>query len=113
MECRPFGIKVFHVAPAQVKSNIASTGASNFSLPENSMYKSYLPGMMERIYSSQGPKSMPTKVFAKRVVDKALLPNPPLYLCDGGNAWLFKLFMWLPRVVTLAFMWRRFCKKRE
>ncbi|XP_006454042.1 hypothetical protein AGABI2DRAFT_189366 [Agaricus bisporus var. bisporus H97] len=111
MECRPLGIKVFHVAPGAVQSNIANTGAANFSLPENSLYKSYLANIMDRIYSSQGSNSMSSGVFAKRVVAKALQPNPPVYLCEGGNAWLFKLFMWLPRVAVLGFMWRRFSKK--
>lgn len=111
MECRPLGIKVFHVAPGAVKSNIADTAASNFSLPTDSLYKSYLANMMDRIYSSQGPHSMPAEDFAKRVVAKSLQKEPPLYMCSGGQSLLLTILTWLPRAVVLGFMWRRYSKK--
>lgn len=111
MECRPLGIKVLHVAPGAVKSNIASTGASSFSLPMDSLYKPYLANIMDRIYSSQGPYSMPAEIFAKRVVAKALQKNPPLYMSLGGHSLLLTILKWLPRAAVLTIMWRRFSKK--
>ncbi|KXN88738.1 NADPH-dependent 1-acyldihydroxyacetone phosphate reductase [Leucoagaricus sp. SymC.cos] len=85
MECKPLGIKVFHVAPGAVTSNIADTAANNFSLAPDSLYKSYLANIMDRIYSSQGPGSMPTRTFAKEIVAKTLQKTPPLYGRDTGN----------------------------
>lgn len=111
MECKPLGIKVFHVAPGSVKSNIADTGAGNFSLAPDSLYKTYLANIMDRIYSSQGPHSMPAEDFAKTVVAKTLQKNPPLYMCIGGNSVFLTILKWLPRSVVLGIMWRRFSKK--
>ncbi|KAF5352465.1 hypothetical protein D9756_006019 [Leucocoprinus leucothites] len=111
MECRPLGIKVFHVAPAAIKSNIADTGANNFSLAPNSLYKSFLANIMDRIYSSQGPHSMPAEVFARQVVAKALQENPPLYLCLGGQSLLLTILTWLPRRLVMGIIWRRYSKK--
>ncbi|KAJ3571393.1 hypothetical protein NP233_g3775 [Leucocoprinus birnbaumii] len=94
MECKPLGIKVFHVAPGAVKSNIADTGANNFSLAPNSLYTPFLANIMDRIYSSQGPHSMPAEDFAKQVVTKALQKNPPIYL-----------------TVVMGILWRRYSKR--
>jgi hypothetical protein len=111
MECRPLGIKVFHVAPGAVKSNIADTAAKNFSLPPGSLYESFLANIMDRIYSSQGSHSMPTEEFAKQVVAKTLQKNPPSYLCLGGQSLLLTILTWLPRTVVMGILWRRYSKK--
>jgi len=111
MECRPFGIQVFHVAPGSVKSNLAETGARHFSLAPKSLYRSFLENIMDRIYTSQGPHSMPAEAFAKRVVSKALQKNPPLYLCLGGQSLILTILTWVPRAVVMELMWRRFSKK--
>lgn len=111
MECRPFGIKVLHVAPGAVKSNISKSGAEVYSLPDNSLYQSYLPNIIVRIWASQGLGSMPTRAFARGVVSKALQKEPPLYMLSGGNSFLFAILKWLPRALVLKYMWGRFSKK--
>ena len=111
MECRPLGIQVFHVAPGSVKSNLSETGNRHFSLAPKSLYRSFLANIMDRIYSSQGPHSMPAEAFARRVVSKALQKNPPLYLCLGGQSLILTILTWFPRAVVMELMWRRFSKK--
>ena len=111
MECRPFGIQVFHVAPGSIKSNLAETGARHFSLAPKSLYRSFLANIMDRIYSSQGPHSMLAEAFARKVVLKALQKNPPLYLCLGGQSLILTILTWFPRAIVMELMWRRFSKK--
>ena len=111
MECRPFGIQVFHVAPGSVKSNLAETGARHFSLAPKSLYRSFLANIMDRIHSSQGPHSMLAEAFARKVVLKALQKNPPLYLCLGGQSLILTILTWFPRAIVMELMWRRFSKK--
>jgi len=111
MECRPFGIRVFHVAPGSVKSNLAETGARHFSLAPKSLYKSFLANIMDRIYTSQSSHSMPVEAFARGVVSKALQKNPPSYLCLGGQSLILTILTWFPRALVMELMWRRFSKK--
>jgi hypothetical protein len=108
MECKPFNIDVFHVAPGAVKSNISANGARDYNLPPDSLYSAYLPNIIKRTYASQSPATMPTEVFAKKVVSAALGPNPPLYLLAGGKIWLFHLMRWLPKSWVLFLMWREY-----
>ncbi|KAG6877878.1 hypothetical protein C0993_002879 [Termitomyces sp. T159_Od127] len=111
MECRPFNISVFHVAPGGVQSNIADKGEARFKLPESSLYTAFLPDIMRRIYASQAPGSMPTDDFAKEVVSKALQKTPPLYLCTGANWHVFAIFKWLPKTWVLNYVWKLYSKK--
>lgn len=113
MECQPYNIKVLHVAPGAVKSNISNNGAAQFSLPENSLWKEYLPDMIRRINASQGPKAMPNEAFAKRVVDKALNKSNSFYnyMTLGGQAFVFSILKWLPRLSVLRLMWKTYSKK--
>lgn len=111
MECRPFGIKVLHVAPGAVKSNVADTGARNFSLPPNSLYGSFTANIMDRIYSSQGPGTMPAEVFAKQVVANTLRRNPHFYMSLGGHWLVLTILKWLPITITMNILWRRYSKK--
>ncbi|KAF9454063.1 oxidoreductase [Macrolepiota fuliginosa MF-IS2] len=108
VECKPLNIKVLHVAPGAVKSNIADSGARTFSLPADSLYKAYLANIMDRIYSSQDSSSMPAEVFAKRVVAKTLQKNPPQYMSLGGHSLVLTILKWLPRAVVLGFMCRKY-----
>ncbi|KAF9527729.1 oxidoreductase [Crepidotus variabilis] len=111
MELRPLGINVLHVAPCSVKSNIANN-AAHFSLSPNSLYTTYLPNIIKRIYISQGSNSMPTAQFAKGVVSRALRAGgPPLYFSAGGSEWTFRLFKWLPKAFVLWYMWRIYSQK--
>lgn len=111
MECKPFNISVLHVAPGGVTSNISTNSGSKYRLPETSLYQNFIPNIIQRIYASQSPTSMPTDVFAKKVVSQALRKSPPLYMSLGGNAWLFVIFKWLPKVWVLRLMWRVYSKK--
>lgn len=111
MECKPLNISVLHVAPGAVRSNISSNAASRFTLSPDSLYSDYLPNIMQRIYASQGPQSMPSDDFAKQVVSKALQKSPPRYLSIGGHAWLFYIFKWLPRGFVLYLMWKQYSRK--
>jgi short-subunit dehydrogenase len=104
MECKPFGIKVMLVAPGSVKSNISANQAATLELPPNSIYKAYFDRVYERMYSSQGKGCMPTDEFARRVVAKALSPNPPGYLTLGTKSRLFAFLQWLPRQLVIRIM---------
>ncbi|KAF7979385.1 hypothetical protein HWV62_42478 [Athelia sp. TMB] len=110
MECRPFSVDVMLVAPGAIRSNIASNQEAGFTLPENSMYGRYLPGILARLHSSQDTNSMPTHEFARLVVGKCLQKNPPFYVTAGGNATLFAILAYLPRAFIMWLMWRRFSK---
>ena len=106
MECRPFNISVLHVAPAAVRSNISANGATQFRLPDESLYSAFLPNILKRIHMSQTMGAMKTDEFAKQVVSTALGRNPPLYLYTGGKSWLFQVLRWLPKPWVLSYMWR-------
>ena len=113
MECQPYNVKVLHVAPGAIKSNISNNGTTQFSLPENSLWKEYLPDMIRRIHASQGSSAMPNEAFAKVVVGKALRKNNSFYsyLTLGGQAFLFSILKWLPRLTVLKLMWKTYSKK--
>ncbi|KAF9477508.1 oxidoreductase [Pholiota conissans] len=108
MELRPLGISVVHIAPAAVRSNISTNGQARFSLAPDSLFSAYLPDIIRRIHASQGPGSMPSEVFAKKVVRSVLRDPPTRYLTLGGGAWMFSLFRWLPRGLVLYLIWRRY-----
>ena len=112
MELKPLGIAVVHVAPAAIKSNIATNGHARFALTPNTLFGAYLPDIIRRINSSQGAASMPSAEFARRVVAGVLGAPPRRYMSLGGGAWMFALFKWLPRGLVLMLIWRRFSKKQ-
>lgn len=92
------------VVPGSVQSNIAANAA--FTLPENSLFKSFIDIITRRINSSQGADSYPAEKFASDVVAKALLPEPPLYLMRGGKTRAFTLIKWLPKTWIFWYMFR-------
>jgi 1-acylglycerone phosphate reductase len=105
MECRPFNIRVLLVAPGGVKSNISANQTYN-PLPDT-LYAGFMDRVLARRDISQS-SPMPTDVFAKRVVTKALAPTPPSYMTLGKNSTLFWFLMWLPRHWLLSILWKRF-----
>ncbi|RXW22563.1 hypothetical protein EST38_g3293 [Candolleomyces aberdarensis] len=113
MECQPYNVKVLHVAPGAIKSNIANNGTTQFSLPENSLWKDYLPDMIRRIHASQTSGSLPNEAFAQAVVGKALKRSNSFYnyLTLGGQAFVFSVLKWLPRLTVLRLMWKTYSKK--
>ena len=105
MECRPFNIKVLLVAPGGVKSNISAN--QTYNPPPDTLYAGFMERILARRDISQS-SPMPTEVFAKRVVTKALAPTPPSYMTLGKNSILFWLLTWLPRHWLLSILWKRF-----
>ncbi|KAG1738180.1 hypothetical protein EDD22DRAFT_338364 [Suillus occidentalis] len=101
MECEPFGVKVMLVAPGQVRSNITANQAATLELSPTSIYKPYFDRVYERLNGSQAKGSMDADEFARRVVVKALSPNPPSYISLGGMSSLFGFLSWLPRWLVL------------
>ncbi|KAI0003800.1 oxidoreductase [Russula compacta] len=93
MECRPFNIKVMLVAPGGVKSNIAAN--QYYDPPPDTLYSKYAERILGRRNLSQS-SPMPTDVFSKQVVTKALLPNPPSYLTLGKSSTLFGFLRGFP-----------------
>ncbi|KAJ7675386.1 oxidoreductase [Mycena rosella] len=111
MEFKPFNLRVMNVIPAAIRSNIANNQAGRFSLPETSRYHEFLPNIIQRMHSSQGPAAMPADLFAKVVVRKALQRNPPASLMLGGNSTAFTIFRWLPKAWVLWFLWRLYSRR--
>ncbi|KAJ7786549.1 oxidoreductase [Mycena metata] len=102
MELKPFDIKVMYIAPG---------ATATFKLPETSRYQQYLPNIIQRMNSSQGPNALPAEEFARQVVRRVLQKKPPLYMTLGGNARIFKLFAWLPKGFVLWYCWRLFSRR--
>ena len=119
MELKPLGISVLHVAPAAITSNLASNEAARFTLPEDSLWSAYLPDMIRRINASQGKHSMPSEVFARKVVrrvdgmgvERGKGEGRYGFYLLGGQAWLFKVLRWIPTVWLLKAMWKTYSKK--
>ena len=111
MECKPLNISVLLVATGGIRSNISANQAAAFpGLPEDSLYKRYLPDMIRRIYVSQSPDAMPTDEYARRVVGKSLQKKPARYMILGGKTLLYRVLLWLPRSFTLWLFWRLFSR---
>ncbi|KAI0329157.1 oxidoreductase [Cubamyces sp. BRFM 1775] len=109
MECIPLDISVVLVVTGAVRSNLSNNRLQTFAgLPENSLYKQFLPNIMERISVSQGADSMPTAEYAQRVVGASLQAKPPRSLMLGGKTLMYRVLLWLPRGLTLWLLWRRF-----
>ena len=107
-ECRPFNIKVLLVVPGSIKSNFAANANQTYSPPPDTLYARFIGKILARQGLSQSSSPMPTEVFARRVVTKALAPTPPSYMTLGKNAMLFWFLTWLPRHWVLSIFWRRF-----
>lgn len=105
MECRPFNIKVILVAPGGIKSNIAAN--QSYNPPADTLYAKHAEKILARLNISQN-SPMPTDVFAKQVVTKALAPSPPSYMTLGRSSMLFWFLAWFPRLWVLSFLWKRF-----
>ncbi|CAA7265962.1 unnamed protein product [Cyclocybe aegerita] len=112
MELKPLGIFVLHVAPGAVQSNIAANGTSRFALAPGSLYTDFLAMIHKRINASQERNSMPSDVFARKVVANALRKGgPPQYMTLGGMAFLFSILKWLPRSWALAIVWKQYSQR--
>lgn len=108
MECKPFNVKVMLVAPGGVTSNFVASYGPQYNLAPDSLYTTYLPHIIRRMWSSQTPQSMRTDVFAQKVVKQALASSPPFYFSAGNNATMFGFAKWLPRTWMLRYLWGMF-----
>ncbi|KZV94130.1 oxidoreductase [Exidia glandulosa HHB12029] len=106
MECAPLGIQAMNVITASVQSNLATNHVQLFRMPENSLWKAYADRIVDRLHLSQGRRSMPSKEFARLVVDKATKTTVPVHMRVGGGIAFFSLLNWLPRWLTLTIIWR-------
>lgn len=111
MECQPLGINVVLVAPGAIRSNISNNQNTNFHVPDDSLYKDYVPQILRRIVASQGKNSMDTGAFAKVVVGETMKRSPRRYVTLGGNSGLFRFFGWLPRTFVLWLLWRIYSRR--
>ncbi|KAG2430445.1 hypothetical protein HXX76_009968 [Chlamydomonas incerta] len=107
LELKPFGVKVVLLAPGAVRSNIGENNLKRFE-DRFSLYAPFAEAIRRRTTLSQQDNSMPTELFARRVVATLLAPSPPRHFSLGGFVRLTKFAMWWPmwlRDWTLA---RRF-----
>ncbi|TFK78554.1 NAD(P)-binding protein, partial [Polyporus arcularius HHB13444] len=112
MECTPLNISVLVVATGGIRSNISANQAASFpGLPQDSLYKRYLPDILSRIYTSQAPDSMSAEEYARRVVGKSLQANPPRHMMLGGKTLLFSVLMWIPRTFSLKLFWHMLTRR--
>ena len=119
MELHPLGIRVMHVAPGAVKSNLASNASKIFELSPTSLYSSHFSMMIKRINASQRPGAMQRNVFAKKVVGEVMKLVGQAegktrmwnYLSVGGGSRLFAAFKWFPKGWILKMLWRAYSRK--
>ncbi|EME40770.1 hypothetical protein DOTSEDRAFT_82322 [Dothistroma septosporum NZE10] len=80
VELRPFGVRVQVIVAGAVKSNISDNTAKRTVLPADSLYRRALHLYERRkgFSQSKAAGSLPTNVFARKVVDKALASEMPL-----------------------------------
>jgi len=73
-ELRPFGVRVQVVMAGAVQSNISANTAKTRVLPSNSLYARvrHLYEARQGYSQSRASGSLPTDVFARKAVDKAL-----------------------------------------
>ncbi|KAJ3494646.1 hypothetical protein NLJ89_g10765 [Agrocybe chaxingu] len=108
----PSASPCLHVARALSSPNIAANGTSRFALAPGSLYTDFLAMIHKRINASQERNSMPSDVFARKVVANALKKGgPPQYMTLGGLAFLFSIMKWLPRSWALAIMWKQYSQR--
>lgn len=108
MECQPLGINVTLIVGGYVKSNLVANARPHFHLPENTLYPTYASKIYAGLRAGKGFRSdaTVTDVFAERVAKETMKKNPPRYLCFGGRSTWYKVFVWLPRVLILMYLWR-------
>ncbi|KAJ7623598.1 NAD-binding protein [Roridomyces roridus] len=94
MECQPVGVKVVLVAPGAVKSNIAIKSA--YTVPEDSLYKSFEKQINHVRYISQSK-------------DSGVMDTDE-YLSLGGFTTVWWFLKWLRRTTAESLIWSM-CEK--
>ncbi|KAM0425438.1 hypothetical protein ACHAPT_009227 [Fusarium lateritium] len=104
LELKPFGVRVMTAVTGTVRSNIASR--THRSLPDNSLYKPVEDVFQRRLTFSQNTATVPTEVYARKVVGQALrgegwlgglIGGTPDWYWAGGMATKVWLLSCLPR----------------
>ncbi|KAF5458100.1 hypothetical protein F2P56_022160 [Juglans regia] len=97
LELRPFGIDVINVVPGAIRTNIAISAMANYNwMPEWNLYKPFEATIRERAHLSQGFKSTPSDVFAKKTVAVVLKKNPPAWFSSGQYSTIMAIMNHLP-----------------
>ncbi|KAF7330993.1 NAD-binding protein [Mycena venus] len=111
MECKPFNIHVMLVVPGAVQSRLFDR-QDDFTLPSTSIYGDFLHNIRQRLDAGKNKSTMPTDVFAEKLVAKVIQNHPPHYFSAGGLLTIFRLVGLLPRSVYLFIIWRMFSKSK-
>lgn len=97
LELRPFGIDVINVVPGAIRTNIANSAMANYNrMPEWNLYKPFESVIRERAHLSQGLRSTPSEVFAKKTVAVVLKKNPPAWFSSGQYSTIMAIMNHLP-----------------
>lgn len=96
VEMKPFGVQVILVAPGGVVSNIAKRAESIIEDIQYLIYKPYEQAIKTRAKYSQSPHSVPTPIFAKKVINAVLKKNPPCCFTYGHLAKTYTFLYYMP-----------------
>ena len=109
MELQPFGIEVITVQPGGVTSQFSATAAKRSNLKEASLYAAVTDAIAARVGASQA-RATPAEVFARKMADAVLAPNPPAVRAGIGHHSLLLPFLkrWLPTRALDRVLSRRF-----
>jgi 1-acylglycerone phosphate reductase len=107
LELKPFNVRVMTAVTGTVRSNIASR--THRSLPENSLYMPIQDFFERRLTFSQRTATVPTEVYARKLVTQALrgegylgglIGGTPDWFYAGGMATKVWILSCLPRWVS-------------
>jgi short-subunit dehydrogenase len=108
MELQPFGIEVITVQPGGVASQFSATAAKRSNLKEASLYAAVTDAIAARVGASQA-RATPAEVFARKMADAVLAPNPQAVVRIGHHSLLLPfLKRWLPTRALDRVLSRRF-----
>ncbi len=95
MELAPFGIRVITVQPGGVQSQFGRKAGELVKrvIKEDSWYRPIRSFIEQRASASQ-EKAMPAEVFARKLLDKILRPDPPVIVRLGEKSKLLPFLKW-------------------
>jgi len=108
LELEPLGLVVVNLQPGAVRSRFGetATGITHGLLPGDSPYGP-IRAFVERRATMSQEQAMDADVFARRVVDALLRPDPPRILRLGAHSSQMPLLRWLLPVRLLDAILRR------